>query len=80
VVVDTPFHTSPDATGRFRLAGLPPGPGELVVWHERAEPLSRRVDPAAGPLAVSLPLTRPLVPPHLNKLGRPYERNRRDRY
>lgn len=80
VVVDTPFHASPDAAGRFRLAGLPPGPGELVVWHERAEPLVRRVDPSDGPLALSLALTRPLVPPHLNKLGRPYERNRRDRY
>jgi plastocyanin len=80
VVVDTPFHASPDAAGRFRLAGLPPGPGELVVWHERAEPSSRRVDPAAGPVSLSLELTRPQVPPHLNKLGRPYERNRRDRY
>ena len=80
VVLDTPFHAAPDAAGRFRLAGLPPGPGELVVWHERAEPLVRRLDPAAGPVTLTLELTRPLVPPHMNKLGRPYERNRRDRY
>lgn len=80
VVLDTPFHAAPDAGGRFRLAGLPPGPGQLVVWHERAEPLVRRIDPAAGPLSLSLELTRPLVPPHMNKLGRPYERSRRDRY
>jgi plastocyanin len=80
VVLDTPFHATPDASGRFRLAGLPDGPGELVVWHERAEPLVRRVDPAAGPVSLALELTRPLVPPHMNKFGRPYERNRRDRY
>jgi plastocyanin len=80
VVLDTPFHAAPDAAGRFRLAGLPAGPGQLVVWHERAEPLARRIDPAAGPLALTLELTRPLVPPHMNKLGRPYERSRRDRY
>lgn len=80
VVLDTPFHAAPGADGGFRLAGLPPGPGELVVWHERAEPLRRRVDPAAGPVSLTLELTHPLVPPHLNKLGRPYERDRRDRY
>jgi plastocyanin len=80
VVVDTPFHVSPDAAGRFRLTGLPAGPGQLVVWHERAEPVVRRVDPAAGPLSLTLELTRPLVPLHNNKFGRPYERNRRNRY
>lgn len=80
VALDTPFHAVPDAAGRFRLTGLPPGPGRLVVWHERAEPLTRRVDPAAGPVSLILELTRPLVPPHTNKFGRPYERSRRDRY
>ncbi|HUO87111.1 MAG TPA: hypothetical protein VM617_06950 [Thermoanaerobaculia bacterium] len=80
VVVDTPFYRSPDAAGRFHLGGLPAGPGQLVVWHERAEPVVRRVDPAAGPVSVTLELTRPLVPLHNNKFGRPYERNRRDRY
>lgn len=80
VVLDTPFHLAPDAGGGFLFTGLPPGPGELVVWHERAEPLRRRVDPAAGPVSLTLELTHPLVPPHFNKFGRPYERNRRDRY
>jgi hypothetical protein len=80
VVVDTPFSTAPAPDGAFRLSGLPAGPGELVVWHERGEPLRQRVDPASGPPpALRLELTRPLVPVHLNKLGRPYD-PARDRY
>jgi plastocyanin len=81
VVLDTPFSAVPAADGSFRIAGLPEGPGELVAWHERGEPVRRRVDIAAGTSAsLRLELTRPLVPVHMNKFGRPYERSRRDRY
>lgn len=32
LVLETPFFTSTDAEGRFRLEGVPPGRHELVVW------------------------------------------------
>lgn len=31
LVMDTPFFTKPDAQGRFRLVGVPTGPGELFL-------------------------------------------------
>jgi len=80
-VMPTPHYASPAADGRFRLRGVPAGPGTLWVWHERGEPQSRRLDPAAsGDLSTSVTASRPLVPPHRNKLGRPYARSRRHRY
>jgi hypothetical protein len=80
-VLDTPFHTAPDARGSFRLRDLPPGPGTLTVWHEQAEPWTARVTvPAAGPVVARVELTKPRIPPHLDKFGRSYLERRRDRY
>lgn len=81
LVLDTPYHVSPDADGEFALLGLPRGPGKLTVWHEQAEP--RTVDfelPQKGPLKVSLEILRPLIPSHTNKSGDSYFRSQRDRY
>jgi hypothetical protein len=73
LVLDTPFFTRTDATGAFRMPALPAGPGELVVFHDRAQPLRQRLDPAtAGPLQLRLELNKRRVPPHMNKFGRPY--------
>jgi len=84
LVLDTPFYTRPDGRGGFRLRGLPPGPGTLTVWHEQAEPWSRRLeiprDGAMPPIAVDLALSKPRIPPHLDKFGRSYLQRRRDRY
>jgi plastocyanin len=81
VVLDTRFHTRTDASGRFRLSGLPDGDGTLHVWHEQAEPLELGLRlPAAAPLRLRLTVDKPRVPPHLNKLGRSYWRSKRDRY
>lgn len=81
LVMDTPFVARPDAQGRFRLEGLPPGPGELFVWHERAPLWRQRVDALpAAPLAVMLELSRRKVSPHLNKFGQPYRRSRPGEY
>lgn len=85
LVLDTPFSTRPDGRGRFRLRDLPPGAGTLEVWHEQAEPWSRRIEVpaeagAAAPVEIALELTKPRIPPHLDKFGRSYLLRRRDRY
>jgi plastocyanin len=72
LVLDTPFYTRPERNGRFTLR-LPPGPGELFVWHERAT-LWRKpmlAEPFAT-IEVQLDLSRRRVPAHLNKFGKPY--------
>ena len=83
LVVDTPHHTSPDGRGTFRLLDVPAGRGTLTVWHEQSDPWSRRIDvPETGgsPLTIQLELSKPLIPPHLDKSGRSYRQRRRDRY
>lgn len=80
VVTDSPHTAYVDRQGGFRLEGVPAGPGTLRVWHERAEPVELLVDPRAGePVAVELVVTKPRIPTHSNKFGRPYSRNRRGR-
>jgi hypothetical protein len=80
LVLDTPFHTVPDANGEFTLLGLPRGAGKLTVWHEQADPWTMSVDlPQKGPLTVGLQIVRPLIPSHLNKAGKSYFRSG-DRY
>ena len=80
VVVDTPYYTTPDADGRFRLSQLPTGSGTLTVWHERAEPFSMPLTvPATRPIEVQLKVSKPRVPRHTNKFGKPYARRRSGR-
>jgi hypothetical protein len=43
LVLDTPYFTSPEAGGRFRIAGVPPGEYTAIVWHELAGTDSTRV-------------------------------------
>lgn len=78
VVLDTRWSARPAADGSFRLDRLP-GPGRLHVWHERAEAVELEVRPGGPPVTVSLEISRPRIPPHLDKLGRRYGRSR-DRY
>jgi plastocyanin len=78
-VADSPFFSSPDAAGRFVLSGLPAGAGTLEVWHEQTEGWSREMAAReTGPVNVRLEVTKPRLPSHLNKLGRPYARVRGD--
>lgn len=73
LVLDTPHFARPDAKGNFELAGLPAGEGELVVYHDRAQPWRQRLD-ATQPreVAVRIDLNKRKVPPHMNKFGKPY--------
>jgi plastocyanin len=81
LVLDTPFHTRPDAQGRFRLTGLPDGEGELVIYHDRGAPLRRLlVVGEQEPLSITLELNRRKVPAHTNKFGKPYARSNNASY
>ncbi|MBU6200080.1 MAG: hypothetical protein KGP08_10545 [Xanthomonadaceae bacterium] len=77
LVLDTPYFTHPDASGTFRLAGVPAVEGDLVIWHERAPAWHVVTKPgdADKPLDVHLELTQRRIPPHMNKFGKPYGRD-----
>jgi len=80
-VLATPFSISPAADGTFTLANLPKGPGKLTVWHEQAEPWTIDLQvPTPGTVAARLEITRPRIPPHVDKSGRSYFRNSREKY
>jgi plastocyanin len=73
LVVDTPYATAPDKRGGFTLQGLPAGPGTLSVWHERGEMQTQQVTvPSTAPLKLSLAVSKPRLPRHLNKFGKAY--------
>lgn len=81
LVLDTPHFAHPDAEGHFRL-DLPDGvAGEVFVWHERAKLWRQAIDGKdVPPLAIDLELSRPRVPPHTNKFGKPYGDDRAPAY
>lgn len=74
LVLDTPHFVRPDADGRFRLDVPARADGELFVWHERGKLWREAVDTAgaAASVDVEIKLSRPRVPPHTNKFGKPY--------
>lgn len=79
LVLDTPHFITPDDDGYFILEGLPPGPGELLVWNYRADEWITKIEmpdsSLYGELAeVTIDITRPSVPQHLTKDGQPYRR------
>lgn len=81
LVMDTPYFTKPDNQGQFRLTGVPAGPGELFVWHERSLLWQSKMTAGAeNDIKVQLELSKRRIPPHLNKTGQPYRRTRPDEY
>ncbi len=60
MVLDTPYYTRPDASGRFELNNLPSGLGELVIWHPRGSAETQAVAlPTSGELRQVLDINRP---------------------
>lgn len=75
LVLDTPYVTRPDAEGRYRLSLPRDTRGELFVWHPRARLWRQHVASTGNTvLDVRIDLHRPLIAPHTNKFGKPYER------
>jgi hypothetical protein len=51
LVLDTPYHTRPDAAGGFRIEDVPAGRYTAVAWHDRAGADTVRVVVEAGATA-----------------------------
>jgi uncharacterized protein (DUF2141 family) len=47
-VLDHPFFDVTGETGRFSIAGLPPGTYVIEIWHERLGTQTQEVDVSAG--------------------------------
>jgi plastocyanin len=48
VVTDAPFHAVTGPDGSFEIQGLPAGPLQLSLWHEKLGQQSQRVDVVGG--------------------------------
>ena len=62
LVLDNPFFTTPDQTGRYVIDGVPPGDYTIVGWHQRIKPVKQRVHVVAGQTAravFTIPLRSP---------------------
>jgi hypothetical protein len=62
LVLDNPYFTVPDATGRYSLEGIPPGEYRLIAWHERIRPIATAVRIESGGvtrLDLHIPLSEP---------------------
>lgn len=83
LVLNTPHYTSPSSSGEFVLKDLPTAPGELYLWHPRADVIKRSIDlaqPADQTGVYPLDLTQLRIPKHLNKEGKSYRRSRERSY
>jgi plastocyanin len=80
VVVDTPYFTTTDDTGKFSFQNIPPGAYRIHFFHERATPetldkLGRTVSVNQAPIklaSVTISETGYLPVAHKNKYGRDY--------
>jgi plastocyanin len=79
-VLATPWFAVTPTTGKFTIAGVPPGEYHLRLFHERALPenlefLERTI--SVPPAGLTLPLisiseTGYIPAPHMDKFGKPY--------
>jgi hypothetical protein len=69
-------HAVSDASGNFRVEGIPPGKHTVYAWVEGAKPIKRvAVFSDANPIKLNFKLLLRRVPiHHLNKEGKPYKK------
>jgi len=80
LVLDTPFFTQVEDKGFFELDNIPSGKGKLIIWHERASKISRKITlPYSNSLSIKLPITKRRIPEHKKKSGKNYKKKRRRR-
>ena len=79
LVLDTPYYTQPDQSGKFELRDLPVGPGTLTIWHERSKPLSIRVEGRIQPQDFVMKVGKRRIPKHKNKFGSSYKKRKKYR-
>jgi hypothetical protein len=48
IVTENPYHARPDAEGRFRIPGVPPGTYTLVGWHADQGTVTEEVTVSEG--------------------------------
>jgi plastocyanin len=88
VALGTPFYAVLDGTADFRIHAVPSGEYEMHVWVEGlAQPeldrLTRRIQVVAGEGelgTLDASSASALPPGHLNKFGRPYDRDSKPAY
>ncbi len=79
-VLNTPWYTVTQSSGKYTIAGVPPGEYQLRIFHERAlaenlKFLERRITVPPGGLAlplISISETGFIPATHLNKYGTDY--------
>jgi len=80
LVTSNPHYAMADASGRFRIDGVPPGRYTVHAWHERArEEATVQIEVTAqGAAPVSLELDASKYRParHKNKFGKDYEKDK----
>jgi plastocyanin len=80
MVTGSQHYTLADASGRFRLEGVPPGRYTLKAWHERArEDVAVEIEVTASgtaPVALELDASKYRPARHKNKFGKDYEKDK----
>ncbi len=73
LVLDTPWYTSVNKDGTFKIDNIPNRAGTLSTWHPRANIVSQKMDATTtSKLNLNLKITRQKVPKQLNKFGKSY--------
>jgi|GEM_PF-597808 len=78
LVLETPWYTQADTNGQFSLEGVPNTPGKLSFWNPRAKLVNQAISSPGNlnNIIGEVEVIRPQVPRHLNKLGKPYRKER----
>ena len=84
-VMHTPYYAMTNATGVFQIADVPPGKYKLSAWNEQGGSTQGEIEVLAdgtvkGTLNLSIDSRAFRSTPHLNKLGKPYEKTRAKDY
>ncbi len=74
LVLDTPYFTYADETGKFELSGMPNLDGVIKIWHPRGVLKTIPVTKDNNNMTINhtVDIIREKVPKHTNKFGKSY--------